>query len=245
VKQETETLKICYDRNIDPGLVGANATSLARQMSLTYLWMALGLFITGATSLIIYKEDSLRNLTTDMGPLFLILVTAQLIAICTFARISKTCSKLTAALLYLLYSTLVGTTLSIIFVDYTLLSIIQVFASTMVAFVSLSIYGFVTERNLKFLGSFCLTGLIGLVTLGILFCVIPNLYIDATRLCWSTAGVIVFSGLIAYDTQKLKEMIISSEYLNPKSGTINAALFFYLDFVNLFLDLLNLFGKRK
>jgi FtsH-binding integral membrane protein len=245
MEQKLEVQKIHYQRNIKSELTGSHQAKLIKQMSLTYLWMALGLFITVVTSCIVYKVDSLRHFIIDTGPVFYIIVTAQLIAVCTFTIISKACSQLTAALLYLLYSTLVGITISIIFVEYKLLSIIQVFASTMIAFIGLSVYGLVTKRSLNFIGSFCMTGLIGLVILGLLFFLVPELYTQTAQLSWSAAGVIVFSGLIAYDNQKLKEMLISAEYLNPRSGTINAALFLYLDFINLFLDILNLFGKKK
>ena len=240
-----EVQKIHYKRLINPGFVGVDFIYLARQISFTYLWMALGVFISMLTALVINKCDDFHHCIVNSKPIYYSLIAAQFIAVCTLASISKTCGKAIATLLYLLYSILVGATLSVIFLQYQLVSVIQTFACTMISFVVLSAFGLVTRRSLHFIGTFCLTGLAGLVVLGLMFMLWPNLYTATAQWCWSAAGVIVLCGLTAYDSQQLKTMLIAAEHKNPRSGTINAALFLYLDFINLFLNLLHLFGRKK
>jgi len=234
-----------YERHVNPGMIGVDPQLLARRMAATYLWMVFGLLISGLTAVGIYLTPEVQATIFGSKIILYSIIAAQFIALISFQVISQNCRTSTAIILYLIYSVLMGITLSIIFLVYNLTSIVAVLFTTSFAFLVLSSYGFVTKRDLNALGTFCLTGLFGMVGLILVFFLFPSLYSETMSLTWSAIGVIVFSGLIAYDTQKIKSMLIKSEYTLGHPGVINAALFLYLDFINLFLNLLRIFGGRK
>jgi hypothetical protein len=161
------------------------------------------------------------------------------------ARIEKMQAS-TATGLFFLYAFLNGLTLSVIFLVYSGSSIAATFFITAGMFLSMSVYGMVTKRNLDGLGSFMFMGLIGIIIASIV-----NLFIGSTVLesAISLIGVIVFVGLTAYDVQKIKMMgeegIMSQGEATVRKGTIIGALALYLDFINLFLMLLRLFGGAR
>ena len=123
----------------------------------------------------------------------------------------------------------------------------QVFMMTAMGFAGLSFFGFVTKRDLGPVGSFCMMGLFGLVGYGLIALFFPSLMGAQASFVYSMAGVVVFSGLTAYDTQKIKEMnVLGNEGTDEdRKEAIFGALTLYLDFVNLFLNLLRLLGKRR
>ena len=150
----------------------------------------------------------------------------------------------TATLIFILYSVLNGLTLSIVFLIFTKESIASTFFITAGTFAIMSIYGYFTKNDLTTLGNLCIMGLIGLILASII-----NYFILDQTLYWIStyAGILIFIGLIAYDTQKIKKInIIGNEGTDEdKKEAIIGALTLYLDFINLFLRLLRLFGRRK
>jgi FtsH-binding integral membrane protein len=142
------------------------------------------------------------------------------------------------------YAALTGVTLSTIFLIYTSASIASTFFITAGAFAGLSAYGAITKRDLSGLGSFLFMGLIGLVLASIV-----NIFVGSSAIYWLTTfmGVIVFTGLVAYDTNKLKQMAATNDLRGDglRKVALMGALSLYLDFINLFLLLLRIFGNRR
>src|SRR6202042_2524120 len=149
----------------------------------------------------------------------------------------------TAQALFWLYAGLMGLSLSTIFLVYTGTSIARVFFITAGTFAAMSLYGYTTRRDLSQFGSFLFMGLIGIIIASLV-----NLFIGSTALQFaiSVIGVVVFVGLTAYDTQRIKEMYLESDTdeIAGKKAVLGA-LAFYLDFINLFMLLLQLFGQRR
>jgi FtsH-binding integral membrane protein len=149
----------------------------------------------------------------------------------------------TAMALFLLYSALLGVTLSSVFLAYTGASITRVFFISAASFGALSLYGYTTKRDLSPMGSFLMMGLIGLIIASLV-----NLFLQSSGLDFviSAVGVLVFAGLTAWDTQKIKEMYnpADPEAVSGRKAVMGA-LSLYLDFINLFLMMLRLFGDRR
>ena len=156
-------------------------------------------------------------------------------------------SSVTATLIYLAYAALTGLTLSVIFLIYTQDSIEQVFMITSFAFAGLSAFGYFTKRDLGPIGTFCTMGLFGLVGFSLISLFFPSLMTSQVSYVYSLAGVLIFSGLTAYDTQKIKASnILGNEGTDEDhKETIFGALTLYLDFINLFMMLLRLMGGRR
>jgi len=169
----------------------------------------------------------------------LIIVELGIVAFLSF-RITKM-SPATAASAFLVYSFLNGLTLSVIFWAYTQASIVQAFLTAAAMFGAMSVYGLVTKRDLTTWGSFFFMGLIGIV-----ICSLVNIFLHSNGLSFviSIVGVIVFLGLTAWDNQKLKTMATVTGPMQENVAVIGA-LALYLDFINLFLFLLRLFGNRR
>lgn len=153
-------------------------------------------------------------------------------------------SAAAAGITFLMYSALTGLTLSMIFVLYSGESITMAFATTAIAFGGLSMYGFVTRRDLGPIGSFCIMGLFGLIGLMFLSFFVTSLRSDSFQMAISVAGVLIFAGLTAYDTQRIKNLATSPEF-KMNQQAVYGALILYLDFLNLFLNLLRLMGDRR
>jgi hypothetical protein len=152
-------------------------------------------------------------------------------------------SVATAQLLFWVYAATVGLSLSVIFLLYTGQSIVQVFFVTAASFGALSLYGYTTKRDLSAMGAFLIMGLFGVIIASIV-----NVFVGSSMVQWiiSVVGVFVFAGLTAWDTQRIKEMYLEaddSETAGRKA--VMGALALYLDFINLFMMLLQLFGGRR
>jgi FtsH-binding integral membrane protein len=149
----------------------------------------------------------------------------------------------TAFMLFMLYSALLGVTLSSIFLTYTGASITRVFFISAAAFGALSLYGYTTKRDLSPFGTFLIMGLIGIIIASLV-----NIFLASSAMTFaiSVVGVIVFAGLTAWDTQKIKEMYdVNDDGTVAGRKAVMGALTLYLDFINLFLMLLRLFGDRR
>jgi FtsH-binding integral membrane protein len=211
-----------------------------------YNWMAIGLALTGGVSFYVASSPSLMRLIFGNQILFFGLIIGELgLVFYLSARVQKIQAS-TATALFMLYAALNGATLSFIFLAYTSTSIASTFFVCAGTFVACSIYGMVTKRDLTSMGGFMTMGLIGIIIATVI-----NLFIrsSAMTMVISYIGVLVFVGLTAYDTQKLKHMAITQpaglDAGVVRKGAIIGALTLYLDFINLFLMLLRILGNSR
>jgi hypothetical protein len=211
-----------------------------------YNWMAIGLGLTGLIAFYVGNTPAMVRLIYSNQLLFFGLIAAELgMVFYLSARVQKIRAS-TATALFVLYAALNGLTLSFIFIAYTPASITSTLFVCAATFVACSIFGFVTRRDLTSLGSFLFMGLIGIIIASLV-----NLFIQSSAITTivSYIGVLVFIGLTAYDTQKLKHMAMTQpdglEAGVIRKGAIMGALSLYLDFVNLFLMLLYIMGGRE
>ncbi|MBU1229424.1 MAG: Bax inhibitor-1/YccA family protein [Proteobacteria bacterium] len=209
-----------------------------------YGWMSLGLMLTAAAAW--YTAASPLGQTLLQSPGLLIgLVVVQFGLVIALSAAINRLSGGAATLMFLAYSALTGLTLSSIFFVYSMTSIFQAFVVTAGTFGAMSIYGMVTKRDLTSMGSFLFMGLIGIVLASLV-----NMFLKSSAMGFviSVIGVLVFTGLTAYDTQKLKymgEAMPLGDGTAIRRGTILGALTLYLDFINLFLMMLRLFGSSR
>jgi FtsH-binding integral membrane protein len=155
-------------------------------------------------------------------------------------------SALLTTVIYLGYAALSGITFSVIFIAFTKESIYQAFFITAFAFTGLSVFGFITKRDLGPLGSFCMTGLFGLIGFILITFLFPSILTNAVSMTIDVLAILIFSGLTAYDTQKIKNFNVANGTEDVvKKAAISGALMLYLDFINLFLSILRLFGDRR
>ena len=211
-----------------------------------YNWMALGLALTGIVAFYVANTETLRQLIFGNQLVFWGLVIGELVLVFSISgRIAKMSAQ-TATGLFLLYSALNGATLSFIFLVYSGTSIAGVFFITAGTFAVCSVYGMTTKRDLTSLGGFLFMGLVGIIIASLV-----NMFIGSSAMSMiiSYIGVIVFVGLTAYDTQRIKEMALSRpaglQADAQRKGAILGALSLYLDFINLFLMLLRIFGGSR
>ena len=211
-----------------------------------YNWMAIGLALTGFVAFYVSNNESMMRLIFGNQIIFFGLIIGELALVFTIsARVQKIKAS-TATALFVLYAALNGVTLSVIFLIYTRTSITSTFFICAATFVTCSIYGMTTKRDLTSLGGFMAMGLIGIIIASVV-----NIFIGSygLHMIISYIGVIVFVGLTAYDTQKLKTMALSQpaglDAGVVRKGAILGALSLYLDFINLFLMLLRILGNRN
>lgn len=238
--------------SMNPGAVVQNtpesiAAENARFMAKVYLWMCIGLALSGIVAFGVASSEELSFFILGNKVVFFGLLIAEFAAVLTFSMLAHKVNALVATALYLLYSFLTGLTLSVIFFVYTFTSIIHVFAITSFAFAGLSAFGYITKRDLGPLGSFCSMGLFGLIGFGLTSLIFPGLMTSTASMVYGIIGIIVFSGLTAYDTQKIKQMnVIGNEgTAEDHKEAVYGALILYLDFINLFLKMLRVMGRRR
>lgn len=215
---------------------------MANYMSKVYGWMFLGLAITAAVSYFTAQSTTLLNLILGNRLLFFGLIIGQLFLVGFLAvRIPKM-SAAVASLVFLGYAALNGLTFSVILLAFTTGSLLSVFAITAGTFGIMSAVGYFTKQDLTSFGKIMFMGLIGIILASVV-----NFFMRSEMLYWiiSYVGVAVFVGLIAYDTQKIKAYALLEDEEDRKKGAIMGALALYLDFVNLFIFLLQLFGGRR
>jgi uncharacterized protein len=207
-----------------------------------YGWMCVGLAITAGTAWFIAGSPGLVRAIATNRLLFWGLMAAQLgIVFALSARVEKMAAS-TASSLFVLYSALTGVTISFVLLAYTGESVANTFLVTAGMFGGLAAYGTVTRRSLEGLGSFLFMGLMGVVLASVVGIFWHN---DGLQFVISFIGVIVFAGLTAYDSQRLKAMALASPSGQAGSYAIVGALALYLDFINLFLFLLRFTGSRR
>lgn len=206
----------------------------------TYRWMAAGLGVTGLVALFVASSPAALEIVLGNRLVFFGLIIAQLGLVVSFSHAAARASTKAVAAMFFAYAALTGATLSVIFLVYTAASIASVFFVTAGSFAGLSIVGLVTKRDLSPIGRFAIFALIGVILASL-----ANLFLASSGLSFliSIVGVVLFAGLTAYDTQKLKHMFESGEV--HANMPLVGALTLYLDFINMFLFLLRLFGRRR
>ena len=248
-----------FDRNIAARGGFADRTAaidagLRAYMLRIYNYMAAAVALTGVTAWATFNAAVVADASGRLsltpfgqtiygGPMMIVLLlgTLGLVFFISF-RINRL-QYATALTLFMLYAGLLGVTLSSIFLAYTGASITRVFFISAAAFGGLSLYGYTTQRDLSPIGSFMIMGLFGIIIASLV-----NLFLKSSGLDWaiSIIGVGVFAGLTAWDTQRIKEMYDSYDDANTVGRkVVMGALSLYLDFINLFLMLLRLFGDRR
>lgn len=209
-----------------------------------YGWMSFALIITGLVAVWTAANVDIESMMIESRWVFFGLIILEFVLVASLVGWIRRMSAMTATLMFILYSALNGFTLSIIFLIYTPDSIASTFFITAGTFAVMTAYGYFTKTDLTGVGNLLLMGLFGLVIASVV-----NIFYQDETLYWITtfAGIIIFVGLIAYDTQKIKQMnVIGNEGTeDDKKEAIIGALTLYLDFINLFLKLLRLFGKKK
>lgn len=206
----------------------------------TYRWMAAGLAVTGLVAMLVASSETALSIIFGNRLLYMFLLFAPLGIVMAFNAVAARARTAVVAGMFFAYAALMGTTLSVIFLVYTAASIASVFFVTAGAFAGLSMVGLVTKRDLSAIGRFAIFALIGLILTSIV-----NIFIASSGLHFliSVAGVVIFAALTAYDTQKLKQLFESGQV--RANMPLVGALMLYLDFVNMFLFLLRLFGQRR
>jgi uncharacterized protein len=211
-------------------------------LSKVYGWMFLGLLITAGTALAVASSPLLIETLILNRVLFWILVLGQLgLVFYLSVRVEKM-APTTAAGLFMLYSAMVGVTSSVILLMYTGASIVSTFVITAGMFGALAVFGSTTKRSLAGVGQFMFMGLIGVILASIVGIFWQN---SALQFVIAVVGVVVFTGLTAWDAQRLKEMAVSLPDGRVGSYAVVGALSLYLDFINLFFFLLRLIGGRR
>jgi len=206
-----------------------------------YWWMFGGLAVTALVAVAVASSPAAVSTLVRTPLLFFGIIIAELVLVVYLsARVAKMAPS-TAGTLFLAYSALNGVTFSLILLAYTGASVANAFFITAGMFGALAFYGSVTKRDLTGMGRFMFMGLVGLVIASIVGIFWRN---DAMQFVMGVVGVLVFSGLIAYDSQRLRAMALELHGGQADTYAVVGALSLYLNFVNLFLSLLRLFGRR-
>lgn len=222
---------------------------LRTYMLKVYQFMAIGLAVTGAAAYGTFSAAVVDGHLTGFGqaiffsPLRWAVIFAPLLGIFVLQAGINRLSAGGAQLAFYVYSALMGLSLSSIFLVYTQTSITQVFFITAAAFASLSLYGYTTRRDLSAFASFLVMGLFGIIIASLV-----NMFLQSSALQFavSICGVVIFAGLTAWDTQQIKEMYYAGDgYDLAVRKAVHGALRLYLDFINLFMMLLQLLGNRR
>ncbi len=223
------------------GMVSLAFPALMRKV---YVWMALALVITGFTAFGIASNPGIAYTIVTNQVLFWGLIIAEFGLVIAISGAINKLSAATATLLFVLYSIINGATLSVIFMAYTLTSIASVFFITAGLFGVMAFIGYTTKTDLTSIGKVLFMALIGIV-----LATIVNLFIGSSMLNMivSYIGVVVFTGLTAYDSQKIKNMLYEADDMDEGMQKIAllGSLTLYLDFINLFLMLLRIFGNNR
>ena len=224
---------------------GALSLAFPALMRKVYVWMTLALIITGVTAYGVAHSEVLMSQMFESRAVFMVLILAELALVFGISRFINRLSLTTATLLFILYSALNGATLSVIFLAYSASVITKPFFITAGTFGTMALFGYFTKADLSGLGKILLMALVGIIIASI-----ANLLFFKSGmfdLIVSYIGVLVFVGLTAYDSQKIKEMLMRAEDAdeNAQKMALMGSLTLYLDFINLFLYLLRIFGRER
>ena len=213
-------------------------------VSKVYGWMAFALFVTAMVAMGVANTPAVRNVVLGNRAIFFGLIIGELVLVIALSAAIARISAATATIMFVIYSAVNGLTLSVIFVVYTDASIASTFFITGGTFAAMSAYGYFTKRDLTSIGNLCFMALIGLILASLV-----NIFLQNAMLYWvvTYVGILIFVGLVAYDTQRIKQIARAGieEGEAAQKGAILGALRLYLDFINLFLLLLRIFGRRR
>lgn len=234
-----------YSPSKSNGSIVQARSGLQTYMAQVYGWMTSGLLLTAFVAWYAANTQSVLEFVFSSQITFFGLIIAQLALVFVLSGMVHKLSAGVATSLFMLYSALTGLTLASIFVAYTEASIAGTFVVAAGMFGAMSLYGYTTKRDLSRFGSLLFMALIGIVLASVV-----NIWLKSTPLMWAVTyiGVLVFVGLTAYDTQKLKnigEQINVNDRDMLRKYSIMGALTLYLDFINLFMMLLRIMGNRR
>ncbi|MFQ5407874.1 MAG: Bax inhibitor-1/YccA family protein [Anaerolineales bacterium] len=224
---------------------GQLADALGAAMRRVYLWMAIGLLVTTVVAAVV-ANTGLVLLIAANPIVFIGLIVGELAMVIAVSAAINRVSPATALLLFFAYSALNGATLAVIFLVYTLGSIALTFFASAALFGAMSIIGYTTKMDLSRFGAFLLMGLIGIIIASVV-----NMFLASTALEWiiTFVGIFVFLGLAVYHTQRIRVNTLAALQAGDDQAAarvgIIGALSLYLDFINLFLMLLRLMGRRR
>jgi hypothetical protein len=222
--------------------VGFDA-GLRSHMLSVYNYMASGVLWTGIVALLFAQSGMAAQVLLGPGILKYVIMFSPLLFVFGLSFGVHRMSTATAQMLYWAFATVMGLSLSSIFLVFTGASIAQTFFATAAAFMALSLYGYTTKRDLSAFGTFLIMGVVGL-----LVAMVINLFVQSTALHWAISfiGVLLFAGLTAYDTQRIKSIyfqVAGTDMIGK--AAIMGALSLYLDFINMFTFLLQFMGSRE
>ena len=217
---------------------------VATLMRNVYIWMTLALVITGLTAMVTAKSEALMTFIFTNNWALIALMILQLGLVFYFSARLNRMSFSTATAVFILYSAITGLTFSSIFVVFSMNSIATTFFITAGMFAAMALVGSFTKKDLSGMGKFALMALIGLIIAGIVNMFLRNAMMDFIV---SGIGVLVFAGLTAYDSQKIRQMLQMQSEINESTQKLAlfGSLSLYLDFINIFLYLLRFFGSSR
>ena len=217
---------------------------VATLMRNVYIWMTLALVITGLTAMVTAKSEALMTFIFTNNWALIALMILQLGLVFYFSARVNRMSFSTATAVFILYSAITGLTFSSIFVVFSMNSIATTFFITAGMFAAMALVGSFTKKDLSGMGKFALMALIGLIIAGIVNMFLRNAMMDFIV---SGIGVLVFAGLTAYDSQKIRQMLQMQSEINESTQKLAllGSLSLYLDFINIFLYLLRFFGSSR
>ncbi len=235
-----------YESKINAGNYSADEVASIQQsfITKTFMWMGVALALTGLVSWLTINSETLLQLVFSSRLVFFGLLIGEVGIVIYLSSAIQRMTAQSALGWFLFYSALNGITLSLLFMIYTAASVTSAFMVTALTFAGMAMYGYTTKRDLTSIGSLAFMGLIGIIIASVI-----NIFFFSETLYWiiSYVGVLIFVGLTAYDTQKLKEMSLQlgdDEEIQQKAA-IMGALRLYLDFINLFIMLLRIMGRRN
>ena len=233
----------------DPDYFSYNekAEEIGKRLRGSFLWMLIGIMFSGISGFVLYRLLEIKNpFAVELMKYFFIPLIFQLVIGLLFSVLMYALPAFILKIFFILYATLSGTTFALILMKYTPGSILTAFISSAVIFVAMALYGNITKRDMTKAGGILITGLLTTIVVGFINILFHNSIVNTVI---SVACVIIFSGFIAYDTQKIKkEIIVELEIGNRacfRRIEIIGAFSLYLDFINLFINILNLTGKSK
>ena len=236
-----------YQENIPSPVSDVKLQEIFTQaMTQVYLWMAMGLMVTAVVAVIVSSSPFLLGLIFSSPIVLVGLIILELILVLAVSRVAMSVSSGAGLALFFVYAAVNGLTLSVIFLVYDLGSIGLAFITTAVTFGVMSVIGFTTKQDLSRWGGILLMALIGLIIASVV-----NIFLASSALDWviTYAGILIFMALTVYDTKRIKQMThalaLEGETNVIDRVAVMGALRLYLDFINLFLYILKLLGRRR
>ncbi len=232
-----------FEKQFQTPQYASRQTAVAKTFKLVYGWMGAGLALSGATAWFVFSSGLWQKIF--LGPWFYLCVIAEIALVFSLGASIRKLSAFAALAMFLGYAVLNGLTLSVIFVVYKLALIQNIFFITAGMFAGLAVWGSLTKSDLSSIGSIC-----GMAVWGLVVALFVNMFVGSSSLDWfiSFAAILIFTGLTMYDAQKIKQIAATEATIDRDSlmkAGIVGALSLYLDFINLFLNLLRIFGRER